>query len=168
MSVRVCYSCILDVQLLNVYSSIMFLVTSTNHISSVPRNFFTPSSSMPPPSGSTASIHRDTAMVCFTSFVLIHTRPFTPVATSRGNRDPSKGSRKWFESSNLPGDIVSAIQNRAACTYILHICKLHFTRNPPFSSPKPSALRVCASKHSSSGSISLCANDTRAYSRDPT
>jgi hypothetical protein len=47
-------------------------------------------------------------------------------------------------------------------THCLDILRLHRTMKPPLSSPNPSALRVWASKHSSSGSISLCARDTRA------
>lgn len=75
------------------------------HKSSVLKNFFVPGSSSPPPSGSTASIHRAIAIVCFTSFELIHTLPFTPTATSRGNREPRSGRRKCFGSKSLFGMI---------------------------------------------------------------
>lgn len=60
------------------------------------------------------------------------------------------------------------MDERALVTYSRHIFKLQPTTKPPFSSPKPSALCVCASKHSNSGSMSLCARDTRAYSSEPT
>ena len=73
------------------------------HKSSVLMNVFIYGSSNPPPSGSTTSIHRAIAMVCFTSFELIHTLPFTPTATSRGNRDPRSGRRKCLGSKSLLG-----------------------------------------------------------------
>jgi hypothetical protein len=53
-------------------------------------------------------------------------------------------------------------------THWRHISKLHPVTNPPLSSPKFPDLRVCASKHSISGSISLWDKETRAYNRDPT
>lgn len=65
------------------------------------RNFFTAGSSIPPPSGSTASIHRDTAITCLGSFVVIHTLPFRPAADSSGKRDPRNGSKKCCGSNNL-------------------------------------------------------------------
>lgn len=126
--------CIIDVQLLNVYGS------TTYQISSVPRSFFTASSFMHPPSGSAASIHRDTAIVCLISFVLTHTRPFTPIATSRGNRDPSSGRRKWDESRSLSGKMVSKL-----CT--LNMVNLHsrhlqtaLHEEPLFHLPEPFSL----------------------------
>jgi hypothetical protein len=47
-------------------------------------------------------------------------------------------------------------------THFRDILRLQRTKKPPLSSPNPSALRVCASKHSSSGSMSLWARETRA------
>jgi hypothetical protein len=76
------------------------------HISNVLKIFTSSPWSIPPPSGSTASTHRTTAIVCLTSFVLTQTRPFTPTADSRKNREPRKGRRKCFGSSNLfSGDV---------------------------------------------------------------
>lgn len=72
-----------------------------SHKSNVLMNFFIYGSSSPPPSGSTASIHRAIAIVCFTSFEFIHTLPFTPTATSRGNREPRSGRRKCLGSKSL-------------------------------------------------------------------
>ena len=76
-------------------------VRMEGHKSNVLMKFFIPSSSNPPPSGSTASIHRAIAIVCFTSFELIHTLPFIPTATSKGNREPRRGRRKCLESRSL-------------------------------------------------------------------
>lgn len=72
-----------------------------SHKSNILINFFIYGSSSPPPSGSTASIHRAIAIVCFTSFDFIHTLPFTPTATSRGNREPRSGRRKCLGSKSL-------------------------------------------------------------------
>lgn len=77
------------------------LAPSKVYISSLLKSFLTPASSIPPPSGSTASIHRTTAIVCFTSFVLIQILPFIPTATSSGKREPRKGSKKCIGSNKL-------------------------------------------------------------------
>ena len=53
-------------------------------------------------------------------------------------------------------------------THSRHILRPQRTTKPPFSSPNPSDFRVWASKHSNSGSMSLCARETRAYTRHPT
>ena len=58
-------------------------------------------SSILPPSGSAASMHRATRMICLTSPACIQTRPFVPTATSNGNRAPRRGSRKCRGLSNL-------------------------------------------------------------------
>lgn len=71
------------------------------YISILLKSFLTPPSSIPPPSGSTASIHRTTAIVCFISFALIQILPFMPTAASSGKREPRKGSKKCFGSSKL-------------------------------------------------------------------
>lgn len=68
----------------------------------------------------------------------------------------------WVQQSIICGQIAARSGESELSTHSLHIFRLHCTINPPLSSPKPSALRVCASKHSNSGSMSLCANDTRA------
>ena len=61
----------------------------------------TSASVMPPPSGSTASIHRLIAMTCFGFGAFIQTRPFMPTAASNGNTEPSNGSRKWSGDNSL-------------------------------------------------------------------
>lgn len=148
----------------NMYYSAAHTRNSTHYTSNVLRNFFTAGSSIPPPSGSTASIHRAIATTCPGSFAVIHTLPLVPTADSNGMRDPSKGSKKYCGSSNL-SQLTHEQNNKKMGqkdTYNRHILRLQCTRNPPLSSPNPSAFRVWASKHSSSGSISLCARDTRA------
>ena len=78
----------------------------SRHTSSVARNFFTPSSSTPSPSESAFSIHRAAAMTCFGSWDMIHTRPFTPTAQSRGNLLPRRGRRKCLGSCSLVRETV--------------------------------------------------------------
>ena len=139
------------------------------HTSNVFRNVWTAFKSIPPPSGSTASMQRAIAMIRFESPAFTQTRPFIPTAASSENLPPSNGSRKCFGSRRLEEEMFEQWgSRREVCTHFRHIFELHFTTNPPFSSPKPSALRVCASKHSSSGSISLCARENRAYTKHPT
>ena len=131
------------------------------YTSNVTRSSSTPAWSAPPPSGSTASMHWETATVCLASFVAIQTLPLAPTAASSGKRVPRSGRRKCFESSNLRA--VEGCQQtsnkpescRTALTHSRHIFKLQRIKKPPFSSPNPSDLRVLASKHSSSGSMSL-------------
>lgn len=139
-------------------------------MSSVSNNFLTSSASILPPSGSAASIHREMAIVCFTSFALIQTRPFIPTAASNGNLPPRSGNKKCLGSNKLKrkSRYQSTSADETETTYSRLIFKLHLTTNPPFKSPNPSDFRVCASKHSNSGSMSLCASDTRAYTRCPT
>lgn len=139
-------------------------------MSSVSRNSLTDFSSRFPPSGSTRSMHLTVAMTCLGSFEPTHTLPFIPIAASSGNLEPRRGRRKWSGSRSLRtscrNPFVSGIVFDV--THCRHIFKLHPVTNPPLSSPKPADLRVCASKHSISGSISLWDEETRAYSRDPT
>lgn len=140
-------------------------VRPMDHKSIEPRSFLIPSTSMPPPSGSAASIHRTTAIVCFGALVLTQTRPFIPTAVSKGKVQPRIGRRKWLGSSNLEIEgrrKKSEIWTQFCVTYCLHMPRLQRIMNPPFSSPNPSAFLVCASKHSISGSISLWASETRA------
>lgn len=102
-----------------------------NHNSRVLNIFFTPASSTPPPSGSTTSMHLAIAIVCFTSLALIHTRPFKPTATSRGNRAPRRGSRKCFGSSRLCNVKGFVDVEVTSVTHRRHIIRLHRTTNPP-------------------------------------
>lgn len=139
-------------------------------MSSVWRNALTNFSSRFSPSGSTRSMHLTAAMICLGSFELIHTLPFIPVAASSGNFEPKRGRRKWLGSRSLwmPCRDSSVQVPFFDVTHCRHIFKLHPVTNPPLSSPKPADLRVCASKHSISGSISLLDKETRAYTRHPT
>lgn len=142
---------------------------SFGYKSSVFTNSVTLASSRPPPSGSTASMHLVIAMVWRTSCAFIHTRPFVPTAASRGKRAPSIGNKKCLGSSNLCRlELSTYWESVTDATHKREVLRLHRTMKPPFSSPNPSDLWVCASKHSSSGSMSLCARETRAYTRDPT
>ena len=138
------------------------------YTSNVLRNFSKFCSLIPPPSGSTASIHLAIAITCLGSLALTQTLPFVPTADSRGNRAPRRGRRNCCESRSLRGYELSRKGKKICRTYMRHILRLHRTMNPPFSSPNPSALCVWASKHSNSGSMSLWAKETRAYNRDPT
>ena len=65
---------------------------------------------MLPPSGSAASMHRATAMVCFGDLQFIQTRPFMPTAVSKGNMEPSKGNKKCLGSSSLDEEIFDVIE----------------------------------------------------------
>lgn len=68
--------------------------TIGRYISNVSRKALIPFKSIFPPSGSTASMHRAIAIICFGSFALTQIRPFIPTAASSGNLPPSKGKRK--------------------------------------------------------------------------
>ena len=123
------------------------------YMSSVPRNFFSSDSPIHPPSGSTASIHLETAMMCFASFELTHTRPLRPVAVSRGKREPSSGSRKCLGSSNL-GRRLKTIRNNGNV-------RLTVDTSSDCSVPQslPSALRSplpCESVHQSTLTLVPC------------
>lgn len=75
--------------------------SANGHVSKVARNIFNCFSSMPPPSGSVASMQRHTVTMCFASFELTHTRPLTPTATSSGICEPRRGRRKSLGSKSL-------------------------------------------------------------------
>lgn len=109
--------------------------------SSVCKKALTAFASIPPPSGSTASIHRAMAMVCFTSFVLIHTRPFIPIADSSGKRPPRSGRRKCLGLSRLPStsqrQLPYTSPNNSLSTQLQaaldHESSLHFPKSLGFS-----------------------------------
>ena len=81
---------------------------------------------------------------------------------------PQKGKEEmsWIQKTKDGSFSNVSISHR--WTHSRHIFRLQRTTKPPFNSPKPSDFLVWASKHSSSGSMSLWARDTRAYTRHPT
>ena len=118
-----------------------------------------------PPSSTCSSTLRS-AMVSVTEAVLSHIRPLSPMTISYGTTEARVGSRGHFGSSSL--GVSCCPMKRCQPTYRLHRFREQSMTSPPLSSPKPSAFPVAGSTHSSSGSISRFASDTRAKTRVPT
>ena len=55
-------------------------------------------------------MHLTAAMTCLSSFDLIHTLPFIPMAASSGNFEPRRGRRKCSELGSL--DVLSEFVHR--------------------------------------------------------
>jgi hypothetical protein len=95
----------------------------------------------------------------------IQTLPFNPTAISKGTRSPRASRIGLLAWNKLPGKQASTENTwQGQLMYLRANPREHWKINPSLSSPNPSALPL-GDMHSISGSMSLFANDIRAYTK---